>query len=250
MEGGGEGSSSAAPAAAGVVPKSAMEAVKQALAHLEELKPQLEEMLSLAQPEVLAQMQPLKRAKVTYMLAEATTTIFNLRLRCTGVNPDDHRVKSEIERLDVYKDKFQRCMDRSKEPLRPTTVLNRQAATRFIEHSLPDLSSAQRQNIRDLSKGEKSRMRYSETSAKKRKYQSNEKQSVRSAAKEFLEKAARELNGNNENGLKGPLMAAAEGTSDDVEMAADLFGLCLRHSSSSSPSFFLREVCFLNSSYL
>lgn len=27
------------------------------------------------------------------------------------------------------------------EPLRPTTVLNRQAATRFIEHSLPDLSS-------------------------------------------------------------------------------------------------------------
>ncbi|XP_009151033.1 nuclear nucleic acid-binding protein C1D isoform X2 [Brassica rapa] len=189
MEGGGEGSSSAA-AAAGVVPKSAMDAVKQALAHLEELKPQLEEMLSLAQPEVLAQMQPLKRAKVMYMLAEATTTIFNLRLRCTGVNPDDHRVKSEIERLDVYKEKLQRCMDRSK---------------------------AQRQNIRDLSKGEKSRMRYSETSAKKRKYQSNEKQSVRSAAKEFLEKAARELNGNNENGLKGPLMAAAEG-SDDVEM--------------------------------
>ncbi|KAG5394403.1 hypothetical protein IGI04_024366 [Brassica rapa subsp. trilocularis] len=113
MEGGGEGSSSAA-AAAGVVPKSAMDAVKQALAHLEELKPQLEEMLSLAQPEVLAQMQPLKRAKVMYMLAEATTTIFNLRLRCTGVNPDDHRVKSEIERLDVYKEKLQRCMDRSK----------------------------------------------------------------------------------------------------------------------------------------
>ena len=27
------------------------------------------------------------------------------------------------------------------EPLRQTTVLNRQAATRFIEHSLPDLTS-------------------------------------------------------------------------------------------------------------
>lgn len=62
---------------------------------------------------------------------------FTVRLRCTGVNPDDHRVKSEIvmsfgysflfvdendfslavfsqERLDVYKEKFQRCMDRSK----------------------------------------------------------------------------------------------------------------------------------------
>jgi exosome complex protein LRP1 len=102
-------------------------------------------------------------------------------------------------------------------PLRPTTVLNRQAATRFIEHSLPDLTSTQKQSIRDLSKGEKSRIRYSETSARKRKYQSNEKQSVQSAAKDFLEKAAREIIGHNENGLKGPLVAAADG-SDDVEV--------------------------------
>ncbi|KAL0718201.1 hypothetical protein Bca4012_067523 [Brassica carinata] len=94
------------------------------------------------------------------------------------------------------------------EPLRLTTALNRQAATRFIEHSLPDLTSGnllysfcfylsfiyQNQNIRDLSKGEKSRKIYSETTAKRRKYQSNEKQSVQSAAQEFLEKAARELN--------------------------------------------------------
>lgn len=79
MEGGGgsSSSSSAAVAGGGIVPKSAMEAVKQTLALLEEVKPQLEEMLSLAEPEVLAQMQPLKRAKVMYMLAEATTTIFN-----------------------------------------------------------------------------------------------------------------------------------------------------------------------------
>ncbi|CAH2044390.1 unnamed protein product, partial [Thlaspi arvense] len=204
MEGGG-GSSSAA---AGVVPESAIEAVKQTLGYLDELKPQLEQMLSLAEPEVLALMQPLKRAKTMNLLAQATTTIFELRLRCTGVNPDDHRVKSEIS-IGI----------KETEPLRPTTVLNRQAATRFIEHSLPDLTSTQRQNIRDLSKGEKTRIRYSETSAKKRKLQSSEKQSVRSAAKEFLEKAARELNGDNENGLKGPLMAAADG-SDDFEIAS------------------------------
>ncbi|KAJ4877578.1 Sas10/Utp3/C1D family [Raphanus sativus] len=169
---GGEGESSST-AAAGVVPESAMEAVKQTLAQLQELKPQLEEMMSLAKPEALAQMQPLQRAKTMYLLAEATTTMFTLRLRCSGVNPDDHRVKSEIERLNVYREKLQRCMDRR-------NVLNRQAATRFIEHSLPDLSSTQKQNIKDLSKGEKSRMTtYSETTAKKRKYQADdEKQSV------------------------------------------------------------------------
>ncbi|CAG7860180.1 nuclear nucleic acid-binding protein C1D isoform X1 [Brassica rapa] len=215
MEGGGGGSRSAA---AGVVPESATEAVKQTLSHLEELKPQLEQMMtSLAKPEALSQMQPLQRAKTMYLLAEATTTIFTLRLRCTGVNPDDHRVKSEIERLNVYREKLHLCMDRSKEPLRPTTVLNRQAATRFIEHSLPDHTSTQKQNIRDLSIGEKSSMTYSETAAKKRKCQSDERQSVQSTAKEFLEKAARELNnGDNEDGLKGPLMAAADG-SDDAE---------------------------------
>ncbi|EOA21526.1 hypothetical protein CARUB_v10001931mg [Capsella rubella] len=214
MEGGG-GSSGGAAAGAGVVPISAIEAVTQTLAYLNELKPQLEQMLTLAEPEVLAAMQPLQRAKTMYLLAEATTTLYELRLRCTGADPDDHRVKSEIERINVYREKFQKCLDQSKAPLRPTTVLNRQAATRFIEHSLPDLTTTQKQNIRDLSKEDKSRIRNSETTARKRKYQSNEK-SVQSAAKEFLEKAAREIIGNNENGLKGPLMAAADG-SDDVE---------------------------------
>lgn len=66
--------------------------------------------------------------------------------------------------------------------------------------------------MKGLSEGERSRV-----SAKKRKYQSNEKQSVQFAAKEFLEKAAREINGNDENRLKGPLMAAADGP-DDVEI--------------------------------
>lgn len=49
---------------------------------------------------------------------------------------------------------------------------------------------------------------------KKRKYQSSEKQSVRSAAQEFLEKAARELLGDNKNGVKGPLQR--EDSDDDV----------------------------------
>lgn len=74
MEGG--GGSSGAAAGAGVVPESTIEIVNQTLAYLKELKPQLEEMLSLAEPEVLAAMQPLKRAKTMYLLAEATTTLY------------------------------------------------------------------------------------------------------------------------------------------------------------------------------
>lgn len=75
MEGGG-GSSGGATAGAGVVPESAIEAVNQTLAYLKELKPQLEQMLTLAEPEVLAAMQPLQRAKTMYLLAGATTTLY------------------------------------------------------------------------------------------------------------------------------------------------------------------------------
>ncbi|KAF7830362.1 nuclear nucleic acid-binding protein C1D [Senna tora] len=90
-------------------------------------------------------------------------------------------------------------------PLRPSTTLNYQAATRFIEHSLPDLTPEQRQNMRNLSRGERPKVNYQERSGQKRKYQSSEKQSVQTAAKEFLEKAAREILGNNAGGMKGPI---------------------------------------------
>lgn len=76
MEGGGGSSSGATAGAGGVVPESAIEAVNQTLAYLKELKPQLEQMLTLAEPEVLAAMQPLQRAKTMYLLAGATTTLY------------------------------------------------------------------------------------------------------------------------------------------------------------------------------
>lgn len=63
--------------------------------------------------------------------------------------------------------------------------------------------------MRDISRKEGLR----NTSAqRKRKHQSPEKPSVQAAAKEFLEKAARELLGDNKGGVKGPLV---EISSDD-----------------------------------
>ncbi|KAE9459100.1 hypothetical protein C3L33_08994, partial [Rhododendron williamsianum] len=165
MEGGGKGS--------GVVPEAVMEAVKRTTHNMSEFKSQFVEFLSLCDPDVLADLPPLQRAKSLLLLAKATTTLFTLRLRCNGIHPDDHAVKSEI------------------------------TATRFIEHSLPDLTRDQRQSMRDISKGEGPKMKYLERSVhKKRKCQSSEKQSVRAATQEFLEKAARELLGDNRSGIK------------------------------------------------
>ncbi|CAA0825204.1 Sas10/Utp3/C1D family [Striga hermonthica] len=160
-------------------------------------------------------MDPLERAQVLLLLAKATTTLFALRLRCKGVNPDDHPVRREFERLSLYQEKLQQCMDLNKAPLRPSVTINPKAAARFIEHSLPDLSSEQRQSMRKISQGVDQRINYLDKNLqKKRKFQSSERQSVRTAAQEFLEKAARELLGNNKNGVKGPFQP--EDSDDDV----------------------------------
>ncbi|XP_075638518.1 uncharacterized protein LOC142610289 [Castanea sativa] len=193
-----------------VIPDSVMDSVNRTLANVEDVQTHLLNFLSLYDPHVLSQMPPLQRAQTLLTLAKATTTLYTLRLRCTGVHPDDHPVKSELERLSLYEDKLERLIDLSKAPLRPSATLNSQAATRFIEHALPDLTSEQKQSMRSISRGEGPTIKYLERSVqKKRKYQSSEKQSVQTAAKEFLEKAARELLGDNKGGLVGPLQAEA-----------------------------------------
>ncbi|XP_057959332.1 uncharacterized protein LOC131151886 [Malania oleifera] len=189
-----------------VIPERVTGAVERTLQNVEELTPQFLEFLSLSDPAVLAELPPLQRAECLLVLARATSTLFTSRLKCSGVHPDSHPVKSELERLSLYQDKLERFIDLSKAPLRPSATLNYQAAARFIQHSLPDLTPGQKQSMKDISSGEGSKFKYLEKSAKKkRKYQSSEKQSVKTAAKDFLEKAARELLRDNRSGFKGPL---------------------------------------------
>jgi exosome complex protein LRP1 len=183
------------------IPDSIMESVKLTMANLEQVNTQLLDFVSTADSQVLADMPPLQRAQALLMLAKATTVIFALRVRCSGVNPEDHPVKSELERMSVYQDKLERFIHLSRAPLRPSTTLNALAATRVIGHSLPGLTSAQRQSMREISRGKRP------VSGQKRKYEAaSGKQSVQTAAKEFLEKAARELLGDDNDGaLKGPV---------------------------------------------
>ncbi|CAI0376603.1 unnamed protein product [Linum tenue] len=198
-----------------IIPDSAMDSVKTTLTNLEEVETNLLQFLSLTDNDAISELPPLERAQALLMVAKATTILFALRLRCNGVHPDDHPVKGELERLNLYEQKLDRMMNLSKAPLRRSTTLNYQAATRFIEHSLPDLTSEQRKNMRDISRGEGHRMNYTETSLpKKRKYPSSE--SVQAAAKEFLEKAAREIVGGQAGSFKGPIQIDSD-TADEEE---------------------------------
>ncbi|KAJ0859027.1 putative exosome-associated factor Rrp47/DNA strand repair C1D [Helianthus annuus] len=175
-----------------IVPESVMESVTRTSNNFKEFKTQFADFLPLCDPDTLSELDPIERAQSLLLLAKATTTLFACILRCNGVDPDDHPVRSELERLKLYQDKLDKCTSLSKEPLRPSTTLNYQAATRFIEHSLPDLTPDQRKNMRDISRREGvNRARSEGNASKRRKYLSSNKTSVKTAAQEFLEKATR-----------------------------------------------------------
>ncbi|KAI4326382.1 hypothetical protein MLD38_031704 [Melastoma candidum] len=156
-------------------------------------------------------MQPLQRAQAYFLLAKAASTLFAVRLRCEGVDLEKHPINSELERLRLYQTEHEKLWDLSKAPRRPSTALNQQAAAHFIEHSLPDLTAEQRQSLREISKGEWPRVNYTErASQKRRKCQPSGSPSIQAAARAFLEKAAKELVGENKSGFEGPLLDVSD----------------------------------------
>ncbi|XP_071730403.1 uncharacterized protein [Rutidosis leptorrhynchoides] len=205
---------------ASVIPESVMESLNRTSNNFTEFTSQFQHFLPLcSEADVISELDPIQRAQSLLLLAKATTTLFTLKLRCNGVDPDDHPVRSELDRLKLYQEKLDRCINLSSEPLRPSTTLNYQAATRFIEHSLHDLTPDQRKNMREISKRETVNHERSEGNVtKKRKYLGSTKKSVKTAAQEFLEKATRDLLGDNKSSIKGPLKPQ---DSDSDDMVAD-----------------------------
>ncbi|CAN6442076.1 unnamed protein product [Victoria cruziana] len=196
------------------VPESVMESVYRTQTDLQELRTNMTRFLATCDVDVLNELSPLQRANVYLTLAKGISTLVSLNLRCNGMNPEDHPVKSELERVSLYEDKLEGLVEYSKGPSRPSTTINYQAATRVIGHSLPDLTPDQKQSLREISGGgHKSRTDENRRARKKRKHHSFEKQSIRTAAQEFLEKAKRELLGE-EHRFQGPFHDAS---SDDEE---------------------------------
>lgn len=71
--------------------------------------------------------------------------------------------------------------------------------------------------MRNISRGDRTKTNLPGRAGQKRKYQSSDKQSVKAAAKDFLEKAARELLGDNSSGIKGPLQVDMSEDDDDKQ---------------------------------
>ncbi|KAJ1259594.1 hypothetical protein BS78_10G167900 [Paspalum vaginatum] len=202
----------AAEADASAVPPSVVSAAEDTLAAAESVGDHISQLLAAAaeDPDAVAELLPLLRARAFLAVAQAATSLLGVRLRCSGVDPDEHPIRKEFERLSLCQEKLNRFEDWDKAPLRPTTTLNTQAAARFIGHSLSHLTSDQKRSMQAISRGERRGW-----SGQKRKTEPlPEKKSVRAAAEEFLAKAAQELIGHTDSRVKGPVLLISDEDED------------------------------------
>ncbi|GJS81055.1 nuclear nucleic acid-binding protein C1D [Tanacetum coccineum] len=231
------------------VPEPVLESINRTSSNMKQFQTQFNDVLLplLNDQDFVNELKdPLQKAHFFMLLAKATTTLYTMKLRCNGVDPDDHPVRSELEvfgnaygnfllgfdrldkvvsmghweRLRLHQEKLDKFINLSNAPLRPSTTLNYQAATRFIEHSLPDLTRDQKKSMREISRREV--VNREGNVSKRRKYLSSSKKSVKTAAEEFLEKASRELLGDNKGSVKGPFKLQDSDEDDDMIPSAGL----------------------------
>ncbi|XP_058724936.1 uncharacterized protein LOC131596332 [Vicia villosa] len=151
----------------GAVPQSTIELLNRTLYNLEELETQLPQFLSHSDPDYLFQLPLLRRAHSLISLAKLTSTLFSLKLKCRGVNPNDHPFKSELDRVSVCQNRLER---------------------------LPNLSEEEWQDMVEQN------LIYHEQTGQKRKYPSSEEQPDQYDSKEFVEKLTGELLGDGNSG--------------------------------------------------
>ncbi|CAK8569950.1 unnamed protein product [Lathyrus sativus] len=166
------------------VPESTIELLNRTLYDIEQLEPQLPQFLSHSDPDYLSQLPLLRRAQSLISLAKLTSTLFSLKLKCRGINPNDHPFKSELDRVSVCQNRLER---------------------------LPNFSEAEWQDMVEEN------LNYHEQTGQKRKYPSSEEQPDQYDSKEFLEKSTGELldGGNSGSSIKEAITVDLSDDDDD-----------------------------------
>ncbi|XP_053315259.1 nuclear nucleic acid-binding protein C1D [Spea bombifrons] len=98
----------------------------------------LNRMMSVSRPELLQRVDPLEQAKLDLVSAYTLNSLFWVYLVTQGVNPKEHPVKEELERIRSYMNRVKEIADRKK-----AARLDKGAAQRFIKHALCDPEAEQ-----------------------------------------------------------------------------------------------------------
>ncbi|XP_051010242.1 nuclear nucleic acid-binding protein C1D-like [Acomys russatus] len=91
----------------------------------------LKTMMSISQNKLIQKLDPLEQAKVDLVSVHTLNSKFWVYLETQGINPKEHLVKQELERIVVYTNRIKEITDKKK-----AVQLDRGAASRFVKNAL------------------------------------------------------------------------------------------------------------------
>ncbi|XP_014037509.2 nuclear nucleic acid-binding protein C1D [Salmo salar] len=87
--------------------------------------------ISMPRNELVQRLDPLEQAKLDLMSAYSLNSLFWMYLVTQGINPKEHGIKQELERIRMYMNRVKEITDRRK-----AARLNKAAASRFLRNAL------------------------------------------------------------------------------------------------------------------
>lgn len=97
------------------------------------VKSMLETLISMPRNDLLQKLDPLDQAKLDLMSVYTLNSLFWMYLVTQGINPREHGIKQELERIRTYMNKVKEITDKKK-----AARLDKGAASRFVRNALYD----------------------------------------------------------------------------------------------------------------
>ncbi|XP_053292168.1 nuclear nucleic acid-binding protein C1D [Pleuronectes platessa] len=97
------------------------------------VKTMLEQLMSMNKGDLEQKLDPLDQAKLDLMSTYTLNSLFWMYLVTKGVNPREHGIKQELERIRTYMNRVKEIGDRKK-----AARLDKGAANRFLRNALYD----------------------------------------------------------------------------------------------------------------
>nr|XP_057914640.1 nuclear nucleic acid-binding protein C1D [Doryrhamphus excisus]XP_057914641.1 nuclear nucleic acid-binding protein C1D [Doryrhamphus excisus] len=97
------------------------------------VKTMLDKLMSVPRNDQQQKLDPLDQAKLDLMSVYTLNSLYWMYLVTQGVNPRDHGVKQELERIRKYMNRVKEITDKKK-----AARLDKGAAGRFLRHALAD----------------------------------------------------------------------------------------------------------------
>ncbi|KAM9562327.1 nuclear nucleic acid-binding protein C1D isoform 1-T1 [Guaruba guarouba] len=126
------------------------------LATFEQCLGSVEEMLKammLVSRSDLQKLEPLEQAKLDLVSVYTLNSLFWVYLTIQGVNPKEHPVKQELERVKTYMNKVKEIAEKKK-----ASKLDKGAASRFVRNALWEPSTENEKKNKGPGKGKKRKM--------------------------------------------------------------------------------------------